>query len=279
MAALELQAGDDREQVGVAAPLAVAVGRALHVQAAGRDTRPRELATAQAASLWKCTPIGPARRPRRSPPSPASDLGHDRGHVVGQRAAVGVAQRQRVGARPRWPRPARPGRSRGRPGSRRRSARRRTPPAGRPPPCRRPTRRTMARFSSRVVRSASSTCSVHALPTRVTIGVSRRQQRGQVGVVVDARGAAAGSRRTRPAARSGAPATWPASKNSASLGLEPGQPPSITSTPRLSSAIGHPQLVGDRQVQPDLLRAVAQRGVVDLDLRCACQRSGPPRRS
>ena len=30
---------------------------------------------------------------------------------------------------------------------------------------------TMARFSCRVVRSASSTCSVQALPTRVTIGV------------------------------------------------------------------------------------------------------------
>ncbi len=88
----------------------------------------------------------------------------------------------------------------------------------------------MARFSSRLVRSASATCSVQALPTSVTIGVSASSSaRRLASSSMDRRGSL-----VAPNAASWA--FWKViflarSKNSASFGLEPGQPPSMTSTP------------------------------------------------
>ena len=76
----------------------------------------------------------------------------------------------------------------------------------------------------------------------------------------------AGSRRTRRAS-----ACWRSSssrarrKNSVSLGFAPGQPPSMKPTPSPSSWRAMAELVGDREVQPLLLGAVAQGRVVDVE--------------
>src|SRR6266498_4348673 len=88
MAALQLQAGDDSEQVGVAAPLAVAVGRALHVQRAARhgDQRVGNGAGRVVVEVHA--------EPR---PGGGGDLSEHAGGLVGQRPAVGVAERERVG--------------------------------------------------------------------------------------------------------------------------------------------------------------------------------------
>ncbi len=97
VAPLELQPGDDREQVGVAAPLPVAVGRALHVQAARRHADQR--VGHRAGRVVVEVPADADRRPagrRAVADDGGADLLHDRDDVVGQRAAVGVAQRQRV---------------------------------------------------------------------------------------------------------------------------------------------------------------------------------------
>ena len=55
-------------------------------------------------------------------------------------------------------------------------------------------------------------------------------------------------------------------KNSVSLGLAPGQPPSMKPDPEVVQVRGDGQLVGDREVEALLLRAVAQGGVVDVQL-------------
>ena len=86
VAQLELQVGDDRDQVGVAAALAVAVDRPLDVAWRPARTAASEQATPQPASSWQWiptrTPVGAERRHHR---------GHRCGDRVGQRAAVGVA--------------------------------------------------------------------------------------------------------------------------------------------------------------------------------------------
>ena len=105
VAALERQVGDDADQVGVAAAFADAVDRALHLRRPAADARP---------ACWprprrnRCGNGCPART--RSACRTSLDAVGD---VVGQRAAVGVAQDHAPAPR----RPGRPaafaGRSRG----------------------------------------------------------------------------------------------------------------------------------------------------------------------
>ena len=224
--ALELEAGDDREQVRVAAPLAVAVGCALHVQAASGDGDHRVGHRAGGVVVE----VHADGRPR-----PVSDLRDNAGHVVGQGAAVGVAQHQRVGA----------GVCGGGQHLKRVAAISEVAveevlgvehhaAAGRGHVGDRVGDHGNV-LCSRVVRSASSTCSVQDLPTSVTIGVSASSRARRL----------ASSSTFRPGSRVAPNAASVAflksiflarSKNSASFGLEPGQPPSITSTPSPSSA-------------------------------------------
>ncbi len=84
----------------------------------------------------------------------------------------------------------------------------------------------ISRFSSRVVSRISRTCMSLALPTRVTTGVrasTRARMLGSVSALppalrVEPKAAILAFLRSRERART---------KNSASLGLEPGQPPSM----------------------------------------------------
>ena len=79
------------------------------------------------------------------------------------------------------------------------------------------------------------------------------------------------TRRVKPKATSSAffSGTRPsaiAAKNAVSLGLAPGQPPSMKSDAQLVQQAGDRQLVGDREVEALLLRPVAQGGVEDVEL-------------
>ena len=68
-------------------------------------------------------------------------------------------------------------------------------------------------------------------------------------------------------------------KNSVSFGLAPGQPPSMKPTPELVELPRDRQLVGDREVEPLLLRAVAQGGVVDVERALQVHRVRPGARA
>ena len=224
-AALELEVGQDGDQVGVARPLAVAVERALHLHGAGLDRGQRAGHRAAGVVVAVDAQAGAGG---------GVHLGDEVGDDVGQVPAVGVAQRRR--RRPRRPgRPAAPpGRRPGRAASRRRSARRRGRPRG-PRATRKATvSATIARFSAGVVRSAFSTWPTWLLATRVTTG-ARESSRARTCGSEDASPPA---RRVEPNAASRA---WRRSsssaaraKNSVSLGIAPGQPPSMTPTPRSS---------------------------------------------
>ena len=91
---LELQIGDDRDQVGVAAALAEAVDRALHLRAPARHGGQR-VGHGVSLSLWVWMPSALARD-RLAPPRRRS-----RSISSGRRPAVGVAQHEPV-ARPRF---------------------------------------------------------------------------------------------------------------------------------------------------------------------------------
>ena len=192
------------------------------------------------------------------------DLAHHRLHAIGERAAVGVAERDPLGAG----------------ADRRVEAAQRVvgvavvpveevlgvvaPRAGR-------GRRTsatespiIARFSSVVVRSTSTTWRSHALPTSVMIGAiessSVRSCRSSCGRMPGRRVA---PNAARVALRSG----W-VSHRREELGVgRIGAGPSAlddADTERVE-VLGDAQLVGHREVDADALRTVAQRGVVDLD--------------
>ena len=90
VAELQLQGRQDRDQVGVAGALAVAVDRALHEPGAGAD-RGERVGDAAAGVV-----VGVD-----ADPSPCAVLGDDRcgrlGDLVRQARAVGVAERQVLG--------------------------------------------------------------------------------------------------------------------------------------------------------------------------------------
>jgi hypothetical protein len=88
-AALELQVGEDREQVRVAAALPEPVGRALHVGGADLDAEQRVRDRAAAVVVEVQPDLA-----RQLSDQPADDLGD----VPRHRAAVGVAQHDALGA-------------------------------------------------------------------------------------------------------------------------------------------------------------------------------------
>ena len=123
----------------------------------------------------------------------------------------------------------------------------------------------MRRFSSSVVRSTSVTCSVQVLPTTVHTGVcastSARMLASSSGRALRAAGGAEGGDHAR--VRHGM--SRARSKNSASFGFEPGQPPSMKATPELVEPARDAELVVAGERDALALRAVAQGRVVDLD--------------
>ena len=222
---LQHEVGGERDQVGVAGALAVAVDRALHLVHAGvdRDERVRDRAPGVVVHVdaERHARLRLARRRRRA---------------RRRTAACRRSCRRARGARRRLPRPRRapPSRTSRRTGSRRRSARRRRTPAG-PAPRRNATdSRTIATPSSRSVRSASVTCRSHALPTRQTTSVPA-SSRSRSACDSSARSPA---RRVMPNAVSvlvfsvSFVASW---KNSVSRGFAPGHPPSTYGKPIWSS--------------------------------------------
>jgi len=87
---LQLQVGDDRDQIGVAATLAETVDRSLHHADAGPDRLDR-IGHAEAAVVV-CVNPHPLRRDERG------NLGDGRRHLKGKRTPVGVAQDDHVRA-------------------------------------------------------------------------------------------------------------------------------------------------------------------------------------
>ncbi len=109
---------------------------------------------------------------------------------------------------------------------------------------------TIARFSSRVVRSASSTCRACDLATRVTTGAwesSSARTSGSSAAVPPAR---------RVAPKAASSACWRSSsvaarrKKSVSFGFAPGQPPSMYPTPSESSAVAIASLSATDRFRP-----------------------------
>ena len=177
VAALQGQVGDDADEVDVAAALADAVDRPLHLRRA-LATAASVLATATSQSLWQWMPISTpaALRALRRPRSAIS---------LGQRAAVGVAQddarspRRRCGGLQRL---------QGVLGVVLEAveevlgvvehlAALRLAVGDR-------VARSSRRFSSSVVPSTSRTCRSQVLPTMVTTGVCGVEQRLEAGVVL-----------------------------------------------------------------------------------------------
>ena len=89
------------------------------------------------------------------------------------------------------------------------------------------SRSIIRRFSARVVSSTRSTCSVELLPTSVTTGVSASTSARMLGSSSQADPGAAGAAEGRDPRGRERQLARIRRKNSASLGLEPGQPPSM----------------------------------------------------
>ena len=257
MAPLQLQAGDDREQVGVAAALAVAVRGALHVQRAaghghhGVGHRARRVVVEVHADPHA------GRDPRRH-------LGDHPGRVVGQRAAVGVAQRERVGAR------------------RDRGVEHGLRVAGvgavaveevlgvehDPAPGGRHVRHRVGHHGQVLFPGRAQRLVDVQRPRLADQGHDRRlrgQQRGQVRVVVHAAARHAGGAERGELGVLQVQLAHPGEE----LGvLRVGPRPPALDDVNAERIERHrdPQLVGHGEVEADLLRAVAQRGVVDLYL-------------
>ena len=221
------------------------------------------------------------RRARSGAPAVAITAAIDRGDLVGQRAAVGVAaarrSRRRASAAARRQSSAYAGSSR----SRRRSARRRRRPA-----CPAPTRNAtdsaiIRRFSSRSTLTTFSRCRPQVLPTSVQTGAKQSASTRSAGIVGRARDVRAGaSSRTRRPRRARSVSRASSSNSSSSLGLEPGNPASIRSIPSSSSRCATRSFSSRGQRHPLPLHAVAQGGVVELDPAHAGLRLAPsPRRA
>ena len=238
---LELQVGRDRDEVGVAGALAVAVDGALHV--GGPGSHGGDGVGGRAAGVVVAVRADPGaasrRGRRRRPPRPGAGA---------CRRWCRRARRPR--RRPRGPCGRRTGRSRGRGASRRRSARSRGRRGG-PWPTRWPTvSRTISRFSSSVVRSARSTWPVCDFATRHTTDASESTS-------ARTRGSCAATPPARRVAPKAARVAWrrsssvrARSKNSVSFGLAPGQPPSMKSTPRSSSSPAMASLSDTERLSP-----------------------------
>ena len=125
--------------------------------------------------------------------------------------------------------------------------------------------RIISRFSSSVVRSASSTCRSCDFATSVTTLAPLSRSAATSG----SSAAFIPARRVAPNAASFALRRSSSSlarrKNSVSLGFAPGQPPSMYPDAEPVEVPRDRQLVGRGEVEPLLLGAVAQGGVVDVE--------------
>ena len=126
--------------------------------------------------------------------------------------------------------------------------------------------RIIARFSSRVVRSALTTWRGSALATRVTTPAPDSRSAATWG----SSAATAPALRVEPNAASRAclrsSSVRALAKNSVSFGTAPGQPPSMKPDAELVEVTGDDQLVLHRQGEPHALGTVAQSGVVDVEV-------------
>ncbi len=270
---LEFEVGQDADQVGVAAALAVAVDGALDVPGAvhhrGQRVGHRQLRVVVAVDApHDLRPAVAGQRLEGGPEDPRQ--------LVGQDAAVRLAQDQRRGARAAGRPQAWPGHRRGRPCSRRSSARRRRSSRGRPRRRRRPSRPTMARFSSGVACRTSRTWSIQLLPKMQTTGVP------------------AATMATRLGSDSARLLRWRVEPKAASRAVLPGDRPGgfeevdvlgVGARPaaldvrqaELVQAAGDLDLVGQRDDEALALRSVAQRRVVEnySILRISAHRPAP----
>ena len=222
---LGLESGDDAEQVGVAAPLAVAVGGALDVGDARLDRGQRVGDRAGGVVVAVDAEPGTA----------GGEHAADRRRRAGSAACrrwCRTARRPRRRPRPRRAPPR--ARTRARRRSRRRSARRRGRPAG---PRRRDGRRcrgsspgSRRRWCAARARHGADRSSRPGTPPRSRPRAGRppagRRRRSRPARRVDPNAASVAVR--------SASSVLARAKNSASLGLDPGQPPSMKPTPRSS---------------------------------------------
>ena len=213
-------------EVGVAAALAVAVHRALDEHGALGDRGER--VGHAALGVVVAVDADAACRARRRTARTA------RGDVGGQRGAVGVAQRDVLGAGLGRGAQARERVRRGRRASRRRSARRRRSRA-----CPRATRNAIesaiiARFSSRP--TLHDLLQVQA-PGLADQRADRRERLGERRAAPGRPRARASRRRVMPKAHTSArrPSCSSRSNSSASFGFEAGKPASMNGTPSSSS--------------------------------------------
>ena len=217
------------------------------------------LATAQEVSFWQWMPSRRRCRSRtlgrRSRPIPRR-----------QHAAVGVAEHRPLGAgveRGRHPRARTPGRSRKpskkcsqsrktrRPSRDEGTRRCRRPSPGSPPAWCAARARRGGRRTWRPGRPPGS-------PRRAAPGPGGRRRRATPALRV-APNATSTAWRSFSSVRA-------RRKNSVSLGIAPGQPPSMKPTPNVVEQPGDGELVGDGVADPLALRTVAQSGVVDLEV-------------
>ena len=257
MAELELQVGDDRDEVGVAAALAVAVHRALDQHGALGDRGERVRDAALGVVVAVDAERRAAARPRRRRAT-ASAI------CVRQRGAVGVAQRHALGAR-----------------------------LGGGAQARERVGRVVApaveevlgvvdhalalgdeegdrvgdhRAGSRRASTRDDLLEVQA-PGLADERADRREALGQHAqrrVLVRARRRAGGSCRTRRS-RSAASSCASSANSSASLGLEAGKPASTNGDAELVEHVRDAQLLLDRERHALALHPVAQGGVVDRE--------------
>ena len=265
MTELELQVGDDRDQVRVAAALAVAVDRPLHLGRAGAHRGER----VGDAALEVVVAVD--RDPRAGRADRRDGRARDLLDLCGQRAAVGVAQRDRLRARPRRPCARSAARSRRRRDGRRRSARRRRRRACPRRPGTRSTPRSCAGSRRARPGSPSRGAGASSCPPACRPGRSTRPARAAPDPARPRRS----RRRVMPnAAMSAWPSASPASssKSSSSLGFDDGKPASIEVDAEPVQPVHDAQLLARGQGHARAPHPVAQGGVVELDV----ARHAPP---
>ena len=259
VAQLELQRGQDRDQVGVAAALAVAVHRPLDQPRAGVDGGERVGDPALGVVVGVDADLDALaerrRRRRRSPRRSGRQAGAVRvaeGDVLGAGGDRGAQALERVAGvvapaveevlgvvdRPACP-----------------AARQKATESA-----------IIARFSSRETLVTFSRCRAQVLPTRVHDRARSSRPARAAPDRPRRRRRAGGSCRRRRRARCSSSTSASSSKSSASFGLELGKPASMKWTPSRSSACDDADLLGGRQRHALALHAVAQGRVVELYL-------------
>ena len=254
-APLELEAGDDGEQVGVAAALAVAVGRALDVAGAGLHRDQRVGHRAGRVVVEMDPDPDPGRQGR-------GDLADDPGDAGRQAAAVGVAEHDGVG-------PGGGGRLDDGQGVRRVggvAVEEVLGVEGGPPSRRHQVGDGVADHGQVLVKGGPQGLGDVQVPGLADQGDDRGlgvQQRVEVGVVVDPTAGPAGG----PEGGQGgvAPGQFGGPGEVLGvLGVGPGPAALDDVDAEVVEQAGHPQLVGHGELEADLLRPVAQGGVVGL---------------